>query len=71
MPQFQVNDMTCQHCVKAVTQAVKQIDPDAHVAIDLARGRVDVQSGGSPERLRAAIDEAGYPAVTVADASGA
>ncbi|WP_347556405.1 heavy-metal-associated domain-containing protein [Robbsia sp. KACC 23696] len=65
MPQFQVSDMTCQHCVKAVTQAVREVDPDARVDIDLASGRVDVASSGSPETLRAAIDAAGYPAATV------
>ena len=65
MPQFRVNDMTCQHCVKAVTQAVKQIDPDAQVDIDLTSGRVDVRSSGSPEQLRAAIEDAGYPAAAV------
>ena len=70
MPQFQVNDMTCQHCVKAVTQAVQDVVPNAHVQVDLGSGRVKAQSDRSAETLRAAIDDAGYPAATLQDAAG-
>ena len=57
---FQVQGMTCGHCERAVTQAVKQLDPDATVRIDRATGKVDVDSTEPREALAAAIAEEGY-----------
>ena len=52
--------MTCQHCVKAVTQAVHSIDPVAKVEIDLKTGRVSVESHADREKLGAVIRDEGY-----------
>jgi copper chaperone len=57
---FQVTGMTCGHCEKAVTRAIKQVDPAAEVAIDRAQNKVDVQSNQSREALAKAIVEEGY-----------
>lgn len=57
---FQVQGMTCGHCERAVTQAVKQVDPQAQVRIDRASGKVDVDSTAQREALAAAIAEEGY-----------
>lgn len=57
---FQVQGMTCGHCVGAVTQAVKTVDPAADVKIDLASGRVEVQSQGDRAAIASAIEEEGY-----------
>ena len=32
---FEVKDMTCGHCIKAITQAVLTVDSTAKVQIDL------------------------------------
>ena len=60
MIQFNVEGMSCQHCVGAVTRAIHEHDAAAKVEIDLATGRVSVESKQSAEVLKAAIDEAGY-----------
>jgi len=60
MSDFTVEGMSCQHCVKAVTRAVTEIDPQALVQVDLASGTVKVDSTATPDAIRAAIDEAGY-----------
>ena len=57
---FQVSGMSCQHCVRAVTRAVQDVDPDAEVRIDLPAGRVEVQSTEASPALQDAIREAGY-----------
>lgn len=57
---FTVTGMTCDHCEKAVTRAVKQADPQAEVTIDRAANRVEVQSEQPRERLSQAIAEEGY-----------
>ena len=36
MIELRVEGMTCGHCVSAVTRAVKALDPEAHVQVDLA-----------------------------------
>ncbi len=61
---FQVTGMTCGHCEKAVTRAIKQIDPAAEVVIDRAQNKVDVQSDQPHEVLAKAILEEGYAVAT-------
>ena len=34
MQVFRVDDMTCGHCVQAITRAVKAVDPEASVVVD-------------------------------------
>jgi copper chaperone len=57
---FQVQGMSCGHCVGAVTQAVKSVDPQAEVKVDLASGQVEVQSQQERGALARAIEEEGY-----------
>ena len=57
---FQVQGMSCGHCANAVTQAVKSIDPQAEVKVDLASGQVDVQSQQDHAAIARAIEEEGY-----------
>lgn len=57
---FNVTGMTCGHCEKAVTRAIKQIDPQAEVKIDRSQNRVEVQSQQPRETLAKAIAEEGY-----------
>jgi copper chaperone len=63
MIEMRVEGMTCGHCVGAVTRAVKAVDPEANVQVDLGAGRVRVDGGrSSADALGKAIAEAGYPA---------
>ncbi len=57
---FTVTGMTCGHCEKAVTQAIRQADPAAEVKIDRSANRVDVQSTQPRDALAKAIAEEGY-----------
>jgi iron-sulfur cluster assembly protein len=63
MIELKVNDMTCGHCVGAVTKAVKELDPQAQVRVDLGTKRVSVESAKPAGEVIHAIEEAGYPAV--------
>lgn len=61
---FLVDDMSCGHCVQAITQAVKAVDPAAEVAVDLPEHRVRIAPGhAGVDELREAIAEAGYTPV--------
>ena len=57
---FNVQGMSCGHCVGAVTQAVKSVDPQAEVRVDLAGGKVDVQTQQDRAAIARAIEEEGY-----------
>lgn len=57
---FTVTGMTCGHCEKAVTRAVRQLDPQAEVKIDRAANKVEVQSDKTREVLATAITDEGY-----------
>jgi len=57
---FTVTGMTCGHCEKSVTLAIKTLDPLAEVHIDRQQNRVEVQSGQPREKLAQAIAEEGY-----------
>ena len=63
---FEVNDMTCGHCVSTITKAVKSADKEAKVQIDLARHRVEIEPvGAGAQELSDAIKQAGYTPVAV------
>ncbi len=61
-----VPDMTCGHCVSTVTKTVKAVDSAAKVEIDLSRQTVTIEGGVDAEKVKAALEEAGYPAQSAA-----
>lgn len=56
-----VPDISCGHCVKAVTEAITARDAAAAVNIDLAAKTVAVQSTLDAADVRQILTEAGYP----------
>ena len=59
---YTVTGMTCGHCVRSVTEEVGRIEGVTKVDVDLASGRVTVESEGPVDdtAFAAAVDEAGY-----------
>ncbi|MDF3834889.1 heavy-metal-associated domain-containing protein [Cupriavidus basilensis] len=66
MIQFQVEGMSCGHCVGAITRAVQALDPAARVSADIAAQAVTVEAAASNDALREAIEAAGYPVKSAA-----
>ncbi|MFJ2712712.1 MULTISPECIES: cation transporter [unclassified Pseudomonas] len=60
MQVFNVQGMSCGHCVKAITNAVQAKDPAASVRVDLAAKEVGVESALSADQVIEAISEEGY-----------
>lgn len=58
---FSVPDMTCGHCAATVTKAVKSLDAQAEVNVDLAAKTVTVSSAVPAPAVSKALDDAGYP----------
>lgn len=61
MTTFEVQDMTCGHCVRIITDVVLALDPAASVQVDLPSHLVQIESASveAPE-LADAIVQAGY-----------
>jgi copper chaperone len=60
MPQFQVTDMTCKHCEATISRAIKELDAQATITIDLSKHLVSVESAQAIGALETAIREAGF-----------
>ncbi|ARO13573.1 heavy metal-associated domain protein [Ketogulonicigenium robustum] len=60
---FRVENMTCGGCARAVTAAIREIDPDAVVNAAPADRLIDVTSRADAAQISAALDEAGFPAI--------
>ena len=56
---YSVPDISCDHCVNAISTAVSKIDGVQRVDGDLEAKTVTVE-GGNGDAVVAAIDEAGY-----------
>ncbi|ROM91661.1 heavy-metal-associated domain-containing protein [Pseudomonas brassicacearum] len=65
MQAFNVQGMSCGHCVRAITEALHAKDPAASVRVDLAAKEVGVESALSAEQVISLISEEGY-AITLA-----
>ena len=62
---LKVSGMTCQHCVRAVTQALESQDgvTDAQVDLQAGRARVEYDEGRvTPDQLANAVTDEGYTA---------
>ncbi|WP_129669544.1 heavy-metal-associated domain-containing protein [Phytoactinopolyspora endophytica] len=59
---YKVTGMTCGHCASAVTSEVSKLDGVSDVQVDLGSGDVTVTSSAplDADKVRAAVDEAGY-----------
>jgi copper chaperone CopZ len=62
---YTVTGMSCDHCVRAVTDEVSDVAGVTGVDVDLATGRVHVVGDGpvDGEAVFAAVREAGYEVV--------
>jgi copper chaperone len=66
---FRVDDMSCGHCVRAIKQAVRALNADAAVDVDLSRHLVRVHASRlDAPVVRQALQQAGYSPVDIAAA---
>jgi copper chaperone CopZ len=62
---FNVPEMHCQSCIRAINAAVHQVDPKAEVETDLAARRVTVRGEAGATAYAEAIEAAGFTAMPV------
>jgi len=64
---FEADNMTCDHCARAIERAIHAIDPRASVQVDLAGGTVDVRGQVTAVEAISAMGGEGYPARRIGD----
>lgn len=59
---YRVPDVSCQHCVRAITSELQKIPgvQSVHVDLDTKLVTVAADESVSDEEIRAGIEEAGY-----------
>ncbi|HST66961.1 MAG TPA: heavy metal-associated domain-containing protein [Mycobacteriales bacterium] len=60
---YAVSGMTCEHCVRSVTEEVSEVPGVTAVEVDLATGRLTVTGAAEDGAVRAAVAEAGYQVI--------
>lgn len=61
MTDFTIPDMSCGHCVQAITDAITSQDTMANVTVDLKNKTVSIQSRLEDAEARQILTQAGYP----------
>lgn len=55
-----VQKMSCGHCIQSVTTAVRALDPNARVEVDIAMGTVRIAGGMDAEIAARSLRDIGY-----------
>ena len=63
MFEFTIPSISCSHCVQAVTDAVRSVDPKAQVDVDLASKHVRIEATSGRDAVAGALTQAGYPPI--------
>lgn len=61
MLDFTVPDMSCNHCVKAITEAIRKVDSHAELSFDLEHKKVAITTIAPEPTVVDALRDAGYP----------
>lgn len=66
MTRLKIDGMSCEHCVRAVSDALKAVPGVATVVeVSLDRGEAIIEGSAETASLIAAVEEEGYRAETV------
>jgi copper chaperone len=63
---FEVDGMSCEHCVKAITKAIGELPGTGGVIVDLKNKKVTAAFGNgkvSADLIKAAIEDQGYDVI--------
>ncbi len=60
MFRFKIAKMSCGHCAASIERAVKGVDPQAAVSVDIGRKEVAIRSTAEERLISGALRAAGY-----------
>jgi copper chaperone len=59
--EFTLPDMSCGHCIRAVSSTVQRVDPAAQVVTDLPARLLRIETSFPRQDFAAALAAEGYP----------
>lgn len=59
--QYRIENMTCGGCARAITAAIRELDPNARVEADPPNRTVRIETLRPEPAVRAVLVEAGFP----------
>ncbi|OGB02063.1 MAG: heavy metal transporter [Burkholderiales bacterium RIFCSPHIGHO2_12_FULL_61_11] len=59
--EFDIPAISCSHCIKAITETVKALDPEAKISVDIASKKMTLETSKDRLTVVEALTEAGYP----------
>lgn len=63
---LKVEGMSCEHCERAVKEALRELPEVLDVKVDLLNKKVEVKGSGLVDKkIKEAVDEAGYEVVNI------
>jgi copper chaperone len=62
MYELTIPAMSCGHCQKTITQALRALDSTATLQFDMAAHRVTLETDAALSDVKRALASAGYPA---------
>ena len=65
MKTITIEGMHCQHCVKAVAEALQAVEGVSSVAVSLEAKNAVVEGTAANEALREAVEDIGFDVVSV------
>ena len=65
MKTITIEGMHCQHCVKAVTEALQAVEGVSSVVVSLEAKNAVVEGTAANEALREAVEDIGFDVVSV------
>lgn len=65
-----IEGMSCQHCVRHVTEALQELNGVKNVEVNLDTGRALIETEGEvlDSAIRSAIDDVGYEVTVIQEA---
>lgn len=57
---YKIKGMTCEHCVMRVKKAIESLKNVKKVKVNLKKGEAIVKGEPDDEKVKEAVDEAGY-----------
>lgn len=65
-----IENLTCGHCVRAITQALHAIAPSITIKVDLPSKPAEVPGPLAAPQMVAALEEEGYTATLISEVPG-
>ncbi len=65
MTTLKITGMTCGHCVRSVTGALKGVPGVKAAEVDLKSGSAKIEGAADPAALVSAVEEEGYQAEVI------